>query len=82
MVVRNKNLVIWLSIVAGLQALVASTGLAEVLPDRYVGLLTAVVAALNAGTAAYVAGGRPLSDSTSSHRVVDTGGDGTVESPS
>jgi hypothetical protein len=58
MTAHTRHLVVWLSVVAGLQTLVASGGLSGLLPMQWSALLTGVVAGLNAGTAAYVAGAR------------------------
>lgn len=70
---KSRALVIWLSVMAGLQALVGASGLAEIFSDRVVTLLVVMTAALNAGTATFVAGARPLEVTTSPQHVVDKG---------
>lgn len=54
-------LVWWLSTLAFLQSLSAATILADILTLKWAGFFAAFVAALNAGTATYVASARPLS---------------------
>lgn len=53
-------LVWWLSTLAFLQSLSAATILADILSTKWAGFFAAFVAALNCGTATYVASVRPL----------------------
>jgi hypothetical protein len=58
----NNGLVWWLSGLAFLQSLSAASILSDIFTPKISGFFAAVVAALSAATATYVAGKRPLVD--------------------
>lgn len=56
----NNKLVWWLSIMAGLQSLTGGSVIMQILPETMAGALVAIVGSLQAATAAYIAGKRPI----------------------
>lgn len=56
----NNKLVWWLSIMAGLQSLTGGSVIMQLLPEKLAGALVAIVGSLQAATAAYIAGKRPI----------------------
>lgn len=58
----NNRLVIWLSIMAGLQSIAGASVVTEMAPPLVGGSVAMIVGALNAATAAYIAGTKPIHD--------------------
>lgn len=56
----SRNLAAWLAVQAGLSSLAGASVMTDVLGPRWAGLFLAVSAALNVGTAAWVAATRPV----------------------
>jgi hypothetical protein len=56
----NNTLVVWQSIIAGLSYVGAAGALTDILPASWAGLFFVIVGGMQAGTAAYVAGMRPI----------------------
>lgn len=66
---RNNRLVVWLAVMAGLQSIAGASVLTEFFPPVVGGSVAMVVGALNAATAAYVAGVKPVSEHNKNGQV-------------
>lgn len=56
----SRNLAAWLAVQAGLSSLAGASVMTETLGAKWAGLFLAITAALNVGTAAWVAATRPV----------------------
>lgn len=56
----NNRLVAWLAIMAGLSYMASAGALTDILPAKWAAAVFVLVGGLNAGTAAYVAGVKPV----------------------
>lgn len=56
----NNGLILWQSVMAGLTSLAAAGIWTDVIGERFAGVFMAIVAALHAGTAVYVAAFKPV----------------------
>lgn len=61
----SKTLLIWQSVLAGLQVLAGASGLASLLPEKWAGLFVLVIGGMQVGTATYVHGLVTIPEQTS-----------------
>lgn len=71
---RRRRLVVWLSVLAGLQSLGGASAFADVVGPKVGAFFLAVTSALTVGTAAYVAGmkeleSQPVGAESTAHRL-------------
>lgn len=59
----SARLAAWLAVQAGLSSLAGASAMADVVGQKWSGLFFSVIAALNVGTAAWVAATRPVESS-------------------